>query len=349
MDFLEALEQALALPYAMVQQVLLEDDVDDARASHHVHQVAAPGAVDAAGDLEDPVHLVQATARSDAAGLGLLAEGEDVGLHVEPLVRPPLARGAEARLHFVEDQQELVTVCQDAELLQELGAEVVVAALTLDGLHNEAGDVIGVLRHGGFDGGDGRSLGSFDLGEVHGEGQLGVRHAGPGELGEVLVLAGIRCVGEAQGVAGAAVEGLTEVDDLGALLALPGRQVLPHLPVEGRLQGVLHRQGAAVDPEQVGQVVGGRMGAEGLHPLRIGRGVDVGVGGLVDRDLAQALNEGGVPQAGVVVPQGRCGEKGVEVQVFSTVPGVHNPGPMGLVEIHDQVKAVHQHVAAKAL
>ena len=145
------------------------------------------------------------------------------------------------------------------------------------------------------------------------------------------------------------MEGLAEVDHLRALLALARGQVLADLPVEGGLQGVLHGQGAAVDPEQVGQVIRRRVGAEGLHPLGVGRGVDVGVGGLVDRDLAQALDEGGLPQARVVVPQGRGGEEGIEIQVFTAVAGIHDPGAVGLLQVHDQVEAVHQHVAAQAL
>ncbi len=242
-----------------------------------------------------------------------------------------------------------MTICQHPQLLEELAAEVVVATLALDGLHDEAGDVVGVLGHGGLDGGDGLGFRRLDLGQVHGEAQFGIRHPGPGELGEVLVLAGIGGVGEAQGVAAAAVEGLPEVDDLGALLTLARCQVLADLPVEGRLQGVLHGQRAAVNPEQVGQIVRGRVSAEGLHPLCEGRGVDVRVGGLVDGYLAQVLHEGGLPQARVVVAQGRGGEEGVEIEVFLPVPGIHDPGTVGFLQIHHQVEPVHQHMAAQGI
>jgi hypothetical protein len=197
-----------------------------------------------------------------------------------------------------------MAVCQLAELAEELAAEVVVATLALDGLDDEAGDVIGVPGDGGLDGGDGLGfgrLGQGDVGRVLGERDLRIGDPGPVELGEVLVLPGIGRVGEAQRVAAAAVEGLAEMEDLGALLALSSRQVLADLPVEGGLEGVLHRQGASVDPEEVGQVVRCGRGTKGLHPLREGLGVDVRVRRFVDGDGSQTGLEGRIDQAGVVV------------------------------------------------
>ena len=56
------------------------------------------------------------------------------GSHVEVLVRPHAAGEADAGLHLVEDEQRLVLVREVAQRAQELGAEVVVAALGLDRL-----------------------------------------------------------------------------------------------------------------------------------------------------------------------------------------------------------------------
>ncbi len=349
-DLLQALEKPFTLRGAVLDQLLLDHDVDDAGAADHVHEVATPGAVDAAGHLEHALHLVQAGAGCDAAALGLLAEGEDVGAHAVVLVGPPLAGGAEARLDLVEDEQEFVAVGEVAQGLQELGAEVVVAALALDGLDDQARDLGGVLGDHGLDLRQGDLFQLLDPGQVlgvQGEGDLGIGDAGPVELGEVLVLSRVGGVGEAERVARAPVEGLLEVDDLGALLGKALFEVLAHLPVEGRLEGVLHGQGAAVDPEQVGQVGRCGLGGEGLHPVRVGGGVDVRVGGLVHRDGAQLGLEGRVPQAGMVVAQGRGGEKGIEIEVFLAVAGVHDPGPLGFLQIHDHVEPVHEEVAAE--
>ncbi len=119
------------------EQAVLFDDLDDALAAHHVDEVAAPGRVDAARDLEDRVDLVDPRPGGDAAHLGLLGEGEDVRLDAEVLEGPPAAGGAEAGLHLVEDEQELVLVGELAQPAEELGAEVVVAALALDRLDDE--------------------------------------------------------------------------------------------------------------------------------------------------------------------------------------------------------------------
>ena len=62
------------------------------------------------GDLEDRVDLVDARTGGDAADLRLLAEGEDVGLDAEVLEAPTFAGDADAGLHLVEDEQELVLV-----------------------------------------------------------------------------------------------------------------------------------------------------------------------------------------------------------------------------------------------
>ena len=106
------------------------------RAAHHVDEGAAPGGVDAGGDGEDVVgHLVDPAAGHDAADLGLLAEGDDVGLDAELLVGPGGAGQAAAGLHLVEDEQRVVLVAQRLHRLQELRPEVVVAALALDRLH----------------------------------------------------------------------------------------------------------------------------------------------------------------------------------------------------------------------
>ena len=110
---------------------------------------------------------------------------------------------------------------------QELGAEVVVAALALDRLDDERGDVVPVLspprpRSRRPPGARAPSSSSRPSG-VDREAQLRIDDPRPVELGEVLGLARIGGVGQRQRVAAAAVEGLAEVDDLRAHLA-PARR-----------------------------------------------------------------------------------------------------------------------------
>ena len=55
---------------------------------------------------------------------------------------------ADAGLHLVHDEEALVLAGQALQGLQELGAEVVVAALGLDGLDDDGGDVVRVVGEG---------------------------------------------------------------------------------------------------------------------------------------------------------------------------------------------------------
>ena len=336
----------------MIQQLLFHDDLDDPGATHHVHQIAAPGAVDARRHLEDTVHFIQPRARRDAAGLGLFPEGDDIWLNIEMLMGPPFPGGSKSRLDLVKDQQELMFVGQPPQFHQKFRTEMVVPAFPLDGFDDETGDVVWVQRHHGFDGSNGFPLGSLDLGKVFSsqrEGELWIRNARPVELGEVLVFSRIRGVGERHGVTRAAVESLLEVNDLRSLFVLALRQILADLPVESGLQRILDGQGPSINPEQVGQVIRRCVGGEGLDPFGVVGGVDIRIGGLVQSDGAKVRAEFRRVQFRMAVPQGRRGEEGIKIQVFLPVAGVHDPGTMGLFQVHDQMESVHQNMALQGI
>ena len=181
------------------------------------------------------------------------------------LVHPHPAAEPHPGLHLVEHEQRLVFVRDVAQRAQELGAEMVVAALGLDRLDQDGCDVVGALDEGVADQVEGVGfllLHTLDLGLVGREAELGIRDPRPIEAREVLVLARIGGVGHRQRVARAPVEGLAEVDHLVTLLgAMTLAEVAPHLPVEGRLERVLHPERAARDQEQVWQVAGHRQAA----------------------------------------------------------------------------------------
>jgi hypothetical protein len=65
-------------------------------------------------------------------------------------MRPHAAGEAHAGLHLVEDEQRLIFVREVAQRPQELGTEMIVAALGLDGLDEDAGDVVLALAIRGF-------------------------------------------------------------------------------------------------------------------------------------------------------------------------------------------------------
>ena len=285
-------------------------------------------------------HVVDALARVDAGLLGLLGEGHDVRGHAELLPQPRGAGAEEARLHLVEDQQRFLLVRVGAQLLQELGPEVVVAALRLHGLDQDRRDLALVLGEGALDLGAGARLGSDDvIGDPAVEVELdaGVVHARPAELGEQARLRGIR-VGERERVARAAVEGVLEVqhDEVVAALVQVAPAELLRLPVEGHLDRVLVGEGAAGDPEVVREARGRHARREGLDEARHRDRVEVGVGRVVARGGEQLGRERRLAHARVVVADRPRREAGEEVEQVGARARVVEPRAVALVQIEHE-------------
>ena len=140
------------------------------------------------------------------------------GCSAELLVGPRGAGHAAAGLHLVEDEQRVVRAAQLLHRLQELRAHVVVAALALDGLGDEAGDVVRVRRERGLGLRQRASLGLGDGGHgrvVQREVDGGHVDARPVELREEVGLDRVG-VGQRERVAAAAVERLAQVQHLRA-------------------------------------------------------------------------------------------------------------------------------------
>ena len=192
-------------------------------------------------------------------------------------------------------------------------------------------------------------LHALDLGLVDGEAELRVHDSRPLELREVHRLPRVGGVRQGEGVAGPPVEGLLEVDDLVpdlAAVSLP--EVLPHLPVEGGLQGVLDADGAPLDEVQVrGVARGDRDPRERLDEACHLRRVDVAVRGLRQRGPPELLEERGVLQLRVVVPDRDRREVREEVEDLDVVKAVVDDAPARAVEVHDDVVTVDEHVPAE--
>ncbi len=179
------------------------------------------------------------------------------------------------------------------------------------------------------------------------EAQLGVLDPRPVELGEQVDLARVG-VGQRHGVARAAVEGLAEVDHLAAPVALEAaRPVAPHLPVEGRLEGVLVGQRAALDEEQVAHVLGLADARQRVHEPGVLDAVEVGERGLEAGHPGQDAQELGLAQGRVVVADGVRAEEGQEVEELAPAAGVVHPGAVALLDVEHQVEAVGQDVAGQ--
>src|SRR5580704_17350111 len=83
-------------------------------------------------------HRAQRQSARDA-----LRGSENIGRDVEMLGRPHLAGASHAALHFVEDQQDAVTIGQTPQLLVEGFRWNQITALALDRLHNDARHFVG--------------------------------------------------------------------------------------------------------------------------------------------------------------------------------------------------------------
>ncbi len=182
---------------------------------------------------------------------------------------------------------------------------------------------------------------------VDGEAQRRVLDARPAELREEVGLDRVG-VGERQGVAGAAVERLAQVDDLLALLAGdPLRAIAAHLPVEGGLERVLDPERPALDEEGVLQVRRLRQAAEDVDEPRVLDVVEVGERGLELRRPAQHRLEPRILELRVVVADGVRGEEGAEVEDLAPAARVVDPHAVAALEIDDEVEAVREDVACE--
>ena len=229
---------------------------------------------------------------------------------------------------------------------------MVVAALTLHGLDQDARDAVRVLFEGRFDFLAGASLFCLDVitdVAVRPEFNGGVVHPGPVKLGEQGDLVGHR-VGQAHGVARAPVEGRVEVqnDQVVAVIDLIDAYLLG-FPIKCHLKGVLHSEGATIDPEVVREALGGHAGGKGLDEVRHLRGVEIRVGRLVQGRELELRTEFLVLHPGVVVADGPGSKACEEVQEFLACAGIVDPGPVGPLKVHDEGQAIRQLVAAKGL
>ncbi len=285
--------------------------------------------------------LVELAPGEDAAHLRFLAEGEDVRLDAHRLVAPERARRGHAGLHLVEDQERVVLVGEVAEGGEERGAQVAVAALALDRLDEDAGDVVsgvverlfGLRERAGLAAHRLRLVDAAAAREEHGR----TFDARPREFREAgdLARVGVR---QRHRVARAPVEGVLEVEHLVPdLAAVALRVVLLHLVVEGGLQGVLDGERAALHEEGVRQVLGDADAGERVdHPGHVGR-VDVGVGDLVERRLLEPREERRIAGEGRVVDAER--HRGVEAEEIE----VRAPGDaVGEAEAERAVEVEHE-------
>ncbi len=134
------------------------------------------------------------------------------------------------------------------------------------------------------------------------------------------------------------------MDDLRAAFTTPGSQVLPHLPIHGRLEGVFHRNGAAFDEEITVQgrhahhtpkFTDERCVLDGVN-IRIGH-FDFGRGEEVGFDVRAV-------KVGMIEANRLRGVEAVEVDQLATGGGIDEARAMAAGEVEDELKTIHQDV-----
>ena len=148
----EFFEQIASDVARVVNEAVLLDDLEITAEPHHIYEVATPRRVDACRFGEYVVsHLVDPGPGKNPAHLGFLAEAKDVRLEPKVLIGPHFPRDADARLHFIDDEQKLVFVGELAKRVKKLRTKMIVAALALNRLDDEPGNVVRVVDEGLLD------------------------------------------------------------------------------------------------------------------------------------------------------------------------------------------------------
>lgn len=232
------------------QQPVLFDRLDGRQRGGAGDRVAAKGRGMGAGlEFRGDFGLGDQAAASDAAGQGL-GQGDDVGLDLPVLMGIPGAGAAHARLHLVEDQQQIVLVGQFAQTFQVSGGGKIDAPFSLDRFqHDRAGFRVDQARRGI---------------EVSERCMRKTRKHGA-DAGVVLRLAG-----RAQGAHGAAMEAVEHRNDFE-----PARAAAK----ASQLDGGFVRLGAAIGEKRLGAARPARAGAECFGQLTLQFGVP-GVGNV---------------------------------------------------------------------
>lgn len=320
----------------VVEYFVVAVDFEVLRRANHVDDRSAPRGVDTARYCEAVLFdFVDARACNKTANLRFFAEREDVGANVVVLPRPHLARDAHAALDFVEDENDVGLVADRAELLHELGAEVVVAAFALDRFEYDCRDSVRIVRDRLFNLFDCLRFKPFRDAEIlfDREGHLRVENARPiRKLREALVLVGVVRVGHRKRVTAAAVERFVEVHDFRAFFTrvcfaggnFTSLQEFADFPVHRDLEGVFDCERTVVDQEEVVVAVGNCDFFEGFDEFRHFLRVDVRVCDFVDRCAEDFFFELGGREFRMVHAEGSRCEERVKVEPVRARAGIDN-------------------------
>ncbi len=295
---LEAVVEIVACVRGVPHEIQAFDLLDDGAEEDGARGVAHPGVELAVRFVGPQLRVAEVVAR----GLGFFREGDHVRrvVQVPVVMGPKFARGADAGLHFVDDEEDVVFFGDVAEAFEEGGGGVVVPALGLDGFDDDGRD--GVVEVGDqiFRFGEAAGFFRFILGAVFVEGvfEVGKGGLGPVEGGNIEFVDGL-ATGSGEGGEEAAVEGGTEGEDahvwrtwglivhgggdlVGGEVNRRATALLASFPHEGCLVGGFVRIGAGHGCENLVETFRSDSqdaGLENIGPVMLG---EVAKGGAID-------------------------------------------------------------------
>src|SRR5262249_42778774 len=225
-------------------------------------------------------------------------------------------RRAHAALHLVKNEQDVTFVGNFSQLLQPFTAEMVVTALALDRLDDNGANVdvalldelvnlalslLFTLNHVGF-----------PLRCRQRKIEARTRHTRPVEFGEQIRLAWIS-VRNAHGVTAPPVKCVTEMQKLGAALAMTSSYVLAHFPIHRGFQTILDRKRATLDKQITSQRRQPDDALERRHKFSVAVGINIRVSDLHLRRAQQVSLHCGFIEVRMIETDRHGAEKSVEI------------------------------------
>ena len=145
------------------------------------------------------------------------------------------------------------------------------------------------------------------------------------------------------------MEGVLEMQDLGAALAMAGRDIFSDLPIHRRLERVLDREGAAFDEEITLERRQPTHPGKGFDKLGVARRVNIRVRDLDRRGAGQFLLHCRLLEMRMIVADRHRTEEAVEIDQARIGRSIVQIGAAAFLVIEHNAKAIEQNMLLEGL
>src|SRR3954468_7243673 len=138
----KGIEELLAAFGRILDQAIAFDHFEAEPGADHVAEVSAPGRIDSARQAKAVFFdFIKTWPGHHAADLCFLPEYQQVRQDIEMFATPFPSCCPHPALDFIKDQQNVLIICNLAELAQPFGSEVIVTSLPLNRLDDNPSHV----------------------------------------------------------------------------------------------------------------------------------------------------------------------------------------------------------------